>query len=714
MKNVTNDLRNHNKNKNEDTLAEIKQLGMVMGGAILIEEKKLEKVLKGDSKELNKTIKDEVGDELKRINDTLKNIKGGLLGTKAKADKPAPTTNTPSESTKIGNKETPVSFKEQLMSTVGNIKSRSEATKEFLKSPIKNIKESIGGFTSNIQNKAYKGMQDIGDIISAPAGYNPEKEQFAKDYGLRTDEGRQRDQAKRDEMRERINKAGYDKKETERRLKEADEYVSDETLAEGRKRYEATKGAQQELEAARSNISEVKKRGFEATGTEQARLEAAQTNLAAVDPRVKEAEQNLKEIKQENVRAAEKENDDNVISSGEAMAKSMEDNNVIIKDLLDTTKQQLESVKKITESLAPKEPVDLDLQYQPVTKKLDELITTVKEKEFTASAAGGGILDSAKDLKGLMDVSKGKAGAPGKAGASIPEKTGRFGKLSKLGKIGGAALAVAGGAYTAFSGYSDASDEQDAALADIEAKKKSGELTAEQAASMSKKVNEQATEKKGGAIGEGVGMAAGGMAGMQLGAALGSFAGPVGTVVGGVAGGAIGAFAGSSLGKKAGELGGKVMNFFSGNKQEVAPATPDQTTKYSREQTIIANEPVVPGQPLSDKQMVVIGMSKASGNSYPPEIEAQYAKQKRQSTNNSIQPAGVEPIRSAPSPVGTISTENADMVREGSKAPATSPTIINNNNTSTGGGTQISPMKATPRNYSSSPLDRHLDRVSSF
>lgn len=44
--------------------------------------------------------------------------------------------------------------------------------------------------------------------------------------------------------------------------------------------------------------------------------------------------------------------------------------------------------------------------------------------------------------------------------------------------------------------------------------------------------------------------------------------------------------------------------------------------------TMIANERVVPGQPLSDKQMAVISMSKSMGNSYSPEIEKQYAMQK--------------------------------------------------------------------------------------
>ena len=55
--------------------------------------------------------------------------------------------------------------------------------------------------------------------------------------------------------------------------------------------------------------------------------------------------------------------------------------------------------------------------------------------------------------------------------------------------------------------------------------------------------------------------------------------------------------------------------------------------------TKIADERVVPGQPLSNKQMSVIGMSKSMGNSYSPEIEAQYNKQKQTVT---VEPKSTE------------------------------------------------------------------------
>jgi hypothetical protein len=45
------------------------------------------------------------------------------------------------------------------------------------------------------------------------------------------------------------------------------------------------------------------------------------------------------------------------------------------------------------------------------------------------------------------------------------------------------------------------------------------------------------------------------------------------------------------------------------------------------EKTLIAGEEYVAGQPLSDKQMAVIGMAKSMGNTYSPAVEEQYAKQ---------------------------------------------------------------------------------------
>jgi hypothetical protein len=47
-----------------------------------------------------------------------------------------------------------------------------------------------------------------------------------------------------------------------------------------------------------------------------------------------------------------------------------------------------------------------------------------------------------------------------------------------------------------------------------------------------------------------------------------------------------------------------------------------------RQYQMIANEEVVPGQKLSDKQMTIIGVAKRMGVTYSPEVESQYAAQK--------------------------------------------------------------------------------------
>jgi hypothetical protein len=55
------------------------------------------------------------------------------------------------------------------------------------------------------------------------------------------------------------------------------------------------------------------------------------------------------------------------------------------------------------------------------------------------------------------------------------------------------------------------------------------------------------------------------------------------------------------------------------------PISSSKETKGMR----IAGEPYIEGQPLSRGQMVAIQYGKGSGNSYPPAVEAQYAKQKK-------------------------------------------------------------------------------------
>jgi hypothetical protein len=519
-----------------------------------------------------------------------------------------------------------------------------------------------------------------------------------------------------------------------------EEIAEGKLQAQGQKVFEQKVAAEKEVSAAEADITASRKYGFAGTPEDVQRLEKA-----------KEAEKQAQasfvsrpgEEKLEKVEAKQTKNEeaDNVISAQESMADSLKENNIIIKELLDTTKEQLDTVKVIRDSLAPKDNQEEDARnqkkekfYSDVTGKLDEISGKLD------NVGSGGLLPG---LPGLPDIGgKGKPAGKPKGGTAS-----KLGRLGTIGKIGGAALAVAGGAYTAYSGFSEASDEQEAQLADIEAKKKSGELTPDQAAAMTKQVNEQATEKKGGAIGKGTGMAAGGLAGMKLGAALGSFAGPVGTVVGGVAGGALGAFAGSSLGEKAGELGGKVVNFFSGDKkQEVAPINtttgaagfPIQPEGPVNITTGAAGFPIQPAnkpaatkpvekkddfskdytkdpkyqEALKKEQDIILGRKTKAGFEDPTLSASDRREAERYAKDSYL--SKVEPVKRPGSQLGPLSLEYNDQMRETAQSkPSPAPLIMNNS--SSNNTTSFVPMKATPRpEYSGSALDRYQSRISTY
>lgn len=132
------------------------------------------------------------------------------------------------------------------------------------------------------------------------------------------------------------------------------------------------------------------------------------------------------------------------------------------------------------------------------------------------------------------------------------------------------------------------------------------------------------------------------------------------------------------------------------------------TTKSVTTKTQIANEDVVPGKPLSEKQMIAIDMAKSMGNKYSPEIEAQYAKQK-----SSAQVTPASGSVAGPT-VAKESTENAELTREVNKPAPPAPPIVssNVNNVNT---QSFVPIKPSPRpERSGSALDRYNDRVAAY
>lgn len=117
-----------------------------------------------------------------------------------------------------------------------------------------------------------------------------------------------------------------------------------------------------------------------------------------------------------------------------------------------------------------------------------------------------------------------------------------------------------------------------------------------------------------------------------------------------------------------------------------SPASqPAGRTTSTETYTKIAGERVVPGQPLSGKQMAIIGMSTSMGNKYPPEIMEQYNKQ----LNGDSKANALAPESSTGNIVAGKSNEVADArdnMNAGSgkgNAIVSAPTTINNQTTNT-------------------------------
>jgi hypothetical protein len=109
-------------------------------------------------------------------------------------------------------------------------------------------------------------------------------------------------------------------------------------------------------------------------------------------------------------------------------------------------------------------------------------------------------------------------------------------------------------------------------------------------------------------------------------------------------------------------------------KDSKAAAETASKNLVSRSQTLIANEPVVPGQPLSDKQMGVMEMSMSMGNKYPPEIMEQYNKQKKSKISGS-DASKVEAVKPA-----VKSAKATDVYRDSANVQAAKeqPKAVNN------------------------------------
>jgi len=106
------------------------------------------------------------------------------------------------------------------------------------------------------------------------------------------------------------------------------------------------------------------------------------------------------------------------------------------------------------------------------------------------------------------------------------------------------------------------------------------------------------------------------------------------------------------------------------------PISSSKETKGMR----IAGEPYIEGQPLSRGQMVAIQYGKGSGNSYPPAVEAQYAKQKKAEEQQQAKPVATAAedktkalASSAPAVASSDLDQRAEAARQNALADGASP-----------------------------------------
>ncbi len=118
----------------------------------------------------------------------------------------------------------------------------------------------------------------------------------------------------------------------------------------------------------------------------------------------------------------------------------------------------------------------------------------------------------------------------------------------------------------------------------------------------------------------------------------------------------------------------------SGNGSGKAPISSSKDTKGMR----IAGEPYIEGQPLSRGQMVAIQYGKGSGNTYPPAIEAQYAKQKKEQEQQQAKPVATTSedktkalASSAPAVASSDLDQRAEAARQNALADGASPAEAN-------------------------------------
>lgn len=414
-------------------------------------------------------------------------------------------------------------------------------------------------------------------------------------------------------------------------------------------------------------------------------------------------------------------------------------------------------------------------QNEPIVKRAAEsgkmkastlTIDNIVAKNLTVTNINGGTTQKPSVSKSTPSSGKTVAGNINKPIVGIPKEpeqgagggvsidVGLGGAKGTMGKVGSTALSMMKGAAP-YAGTLVAGAYGLYNASDIQEREEAGELT-----------EDEAFEEQSGNLGMVVGMGSGAAFGAGVGAAFGG----VGAIPGAIIGGAIGGIAGTQAGKTIGKYGKKAytgiknfLGFGSGEETEdeyVEKRTKELMSSYPEEQqkdkkvqaatkkqaileyrekakekeaakvtvktdqkkseksvTRIANEDVIPGQDLSNKQLGAMDMSIKMGNTYSKEIMEQYNKQK---AIKSVTPVSATPTSVAPS-TNTLSNQAAAELpkmsneAEINRAKAATPNVIVNqpatppapqpqsNNT-------IIPVRAAVR-PNESAFEKHQNRV---
>jgi hypothetical protein len=628
---------------------------------------------------------------------------------------------------------------------------------DFVKNPMGAVKGGI----EKIKDLGTKAKDTFYDIAETKAGYTAEEGRFVEEYKKQNRKfasGMTREEIESGKLTDQGTDLFRQKKDLEEKVKSKQADVDRskkfgfDPTSEDKGELEALKSREEEIfntkkinQEKQSELDKINQRLMEKANagefgdeeTAQLKKQKEETQQQLFETKAKPGEEKLKEVEGKQTKNEEA---DNVVSAQESMADSFKENNELIKDLLTTTKDQLDLVKNIKDSLAPKEATDeqnniqqkKEKFYGDVTTKLDEISGKL---DNVGSGGGGSLLDNATDLLG-----GGKGKAPGKPGLGSRIlgglKSAGPGLLKGgLGAIGGMAL-----------GYG------------------------------ADKLVEAGHEKTGGALGVGAEALSGAGMGAMIGSVIPGVGTAIGGAVGGVAGGAYGLYknwgnlfggdkkqeiTSTGTGSKSEEIDErKLFGGLSKDQYQMAVGksngeykvemrdekgdlitdeakrieymrkgtnqlTQDQKETFKNNPTPrkediegrmkgtkdIASRQVPTGE-VTEAERTAMAKRNMDPNS-PEDLRNYRAFQSTSAKPDREALLTPAPARRTGADMATATTENTELNRETSRAKPSAPVIMNNS--SSNNNTSYVPMKSTPRpEYTGSALDRYQSRISTY